>query len=270
MAPAHPGEIHILQLTDSHLFASRDARLLGIATADSLGRVIEAVLAEGRHLDFVIMTGDVSQDYSLESYEIFAELIRGLPCPVFFLPGNHDDGPLMYRIFPRITSQVHVAKCLLCEDWVFCFLNSEVYGVAHGWLQRDEIEFMNARLREHQDRRAVICLHHYPLLVDSAWLDTQTLHNQNEFLSAVSQREQVKMILCGHVHQEQDRQAGGIRCLATPSTSIQFAPLSHDFGLDSKGPGWRYLTLYRDGGVSTEVHRLPPDLFVPDYGVRGY
>ena len=96
------------------------------------------------------------------------------------------------------------------------------------------------------------------------------MHNQDEFNSFVSKFPQIKAVVCGHVHQEFDSVINNIRYIATPSTSIQFEPFSHDFALDQKGPGWRYLTLTAQGEIHTEVFRLPPGRFVADHGVSGY
>ena len=62
----------------------------------------------------------------------------------------------------------------------------------------------------------------------------------------------------------------GIRFLATPSTCIQFMPLSRDFSLDVAGPGWRYLQLHPDGRLATQVWRLPAGSFIPDAQATGY
>ena len=96
------------------------------------------------------------------------------------------------------------------------------------------------------------------------------MHNQDEFNAFIRSLPNVRMVLCGHVHQEVDVTHGAVRYLASPSTSIQFEPLSHNFALDLEGPGWRYLSLNIDGTADTQVHRLPKGRFVPDFGVGGY
>jgi len=47
-------------------------------------------------------------------------------------------------------------------------------------------------------------------------------------------------------------------------------PYSFNFSLDQNGPGWRYLTFKDDGSIETEVYRLPPGLFMPDFAIGGY
>ena len=61
--------ISVLQLTDTHLFADEHGTLLGIKTSESFKAVIESVVNLGMHFDFIMVSGDISQDYSPESYQ---------------------------------------------------------------------------------------------------------------------------------------------------------------------------------------------------------
>ncbi|MCK0526874.1 3',5'-cyclic-AMP phosphodiesterase [Anaerobiospirillum sp. NML120449] len=260
--------ISVLQLTDLHLFAEEAGTLLGVRTADSFKAVLEAVVNQSLHFDIVVVTGDISQDYSVSSYQRFAHAIAMLQKPVFFVPGNHDDGPLMYRILHNFG--VHTERSLICNNWQFVFLNSEVYSVPHGWVERDQLNYLKACCDNHPELNTAVLVHHLPRLVRSNWLDTQTMHNQDEFNNFIAGFPNIKLVLSGHVHQEYDQVHDGIRYIATPSTSIQFEPLSHDFALDMQGPGWRYLRFDRNGGIDTQVFRLPSGRFIPDTGVGGY
>lgn len=262
------GRFCVLQITDTHLFEDENGTLLGIKTRDSFQAVLDAVKAEAKSVDFVVVTGDISQDYSAQSYIRFAEMVSCFSVPVFFLPGNHDDGPLEYRMFGNLG--VSTSRHVICGSWQFVFLNSEVYAQAHGWVEREELELLQEAVMRYPDKNTVALIHHLPLLVGSAWLDTQTLHNQDEFRAFLRHMRTVKLVLSGHVHQEIDEMRCNIRYLATPSTSIQFMPGSQDFELDTKAPGWRYLTFNSDGSFESSVHRLGDNRFSPDFNARGY
>lgn len=261
-------KISVLQLTDSHLFAEESGTLLGVRTDASFKAVLQSIMNQGISFDFVLVTGDISQDYSVGSYQRFAHAVSVLGAPVFFVPGNHDDGPLMYRIFDQYG--VHTERSMICGNWHFIFLNSEVYSVPHGWVERSELNFLKEQYERHPDLNTVVLVHHLPRLVGSRWLDTQTMHNQDEFNAFIAGFPNIKLVLCGHVHQETDVYINNIRYISTPSTSIQFEPYSHDFALDELGPGWRYLQFGTRGQIDTQVYRLPPGRFVPDTGVCGY
>ncbi len=262
------GTVRVLQISDCHLFADQSKELLGVNTADSFKAAVEAIKEQNREYDFIAFTGDISQDYSAASYQHFAKQISILNKPVFFLPGNHDDGPLMYRIFEDLG--VNVAKNVITPNWQYIFLNSEVYAVPHGWILRRQLEYIDFCVKRNPGKFVTVLVHHMPQLVNSEWLDTQTMHNLDEFNTYVRRIPNLKLVLTGHIHQEFDMVDHGIRYIATPSTSIQFTPRSSEFALDNLPPGWRYLTFYPNGEIETEVNRLQSNEFIPDHNVGGY
>jgi Icc protein len=266
--PINKDSVSVLQISDMHLFAQDHEKLLGIDTAFSFQNVIDAVKAQKREIDLVLATGDISQDYSKDSYRRFAFLVKQLDKPVFWLPGNHDDGPLMRRVMPEFG--LSNARNVICGSWQFILLNTQVYSVPHGWILPDQLEYTRKCLEDNPDLNAVVCLHHNTFPVNSAWLDQHELKNKDELLDLVYNHSQVKLVLCGHVHQEHDFIKNSVRFISTPSTSIQFEPLSFNFGLDAQGPGWRYLKLSNKGDIDTQVYRLPFEKYIPDFAIGGY
>lgn len=71
----------LVQLTDSHLFAEADGKLLGLNTGDSLARVVELAVAEQPRIDLILATGDLSQDGSVASYQRFRQLAERIEAP---------------------------------------------------------------------------------------------------------------------------------------------------------------------------------------------
>ena len=99
----------------------------------------------------------------------------------------------------------------------------------------------------------LICLHHPPVKVGSAWLDSVGLDNGPQLLSELATDGRVRMALFGHVHQAYDAMHDGIRIVGTPSTCRQFLPASDEFAVDDRPPAYRRLSLQPDGDVDTEV-----------------
>ncbi len=260
--------VSVLQITDMHLFGKEHDCLLGVDTAASFQAVIEAINAQQTHFDIILATGDLSQDYSTESYRRFAQMVNQLQKPVFWLPGNHDDGPLMRRVMPDFG--ISIARNIIVGKWQFIMLNTQVYSVPHGWILPDQLAYTQQCIEDNIDKFTVVCLHHNTFPVNSAWLDQHELKNKYELLDLIRQYPNVKLVLCGHVHQEQDFVRDNIRFISSPSTSIQFEPFSFNFALDAKGPGWRYLNFANNGLITTEVYRLPAQRFIPDFAIGGY
>lgn len=99
----------------------------------------------------------------------------------------------------------------------------------------------------------MICLHHPPVDMGSAWLDTVGLRNGEEFLQRVQSLGRVRLAVFGHVHQPYDREHDGIRIIGTPSTCRQFLPGSDDFAVDDRPPAYRRITLHDDGSSDTKL-----------------
>ncbi|NDD74258.1 MAG: phosphodiesterase, partial [Gammaproteobacteria bacterium] len=104
-------------------------------------------------------------------------------------------------------------------------------------------------------QHALVVLHHHPVPMQSAWLDTIGLDNAAEFFAVLERRRaRVRGVLWGHVHQEFDAERKGIRLLGTPSTCVQFAPQCDEFALDTRPPAFRTLTLHENGRIDSRVH----------------
>ncbi len=85
--------IKILQLSDTHLHADRNALLHGLSTQESLEQLLAKIKPKIESVDATILSGDVSQDRSAESYANIAKTtISGCTFWVF-----NDDGPFEYE-----------------------------------------------------------------------------------------------------------------------------------------------------------------------------
>lgn len=261
--------IKLVQLTDTHLFAPSNGSLLSINTQDSFHAVVSAILEQNFDFEAILATGDISQDHSEESYQKFESGIEPLSKPCYWLPGNHDFKPNMSSVLPSPQIQC-VDHVLLGGHWQMVMLDSQVVGVPHGRLSDQQLELLDAKLSEHSARHTLVLLHHHPLLVGSAWLDQHSLKDSEQFWDVVNKHPNVRAILCGHVHQDMNREHCGVQVMATPSTCVQFKPNSDDFALDTLTPGWRELILKEDGQLETQVKRLPKGSFSPDFDAEGY
>ena len=102
-------------------------------------------------------------------------------------------------------------------------------------------------------RSVVVCLHHPPIPVGSAWLDTVGLENGDEVLQRMQSLGKVRLAVFGHVHQPYDAKHNDIRIVGTPSTCRQFKPGSEVFAVDDRPPAYRRITLHSDGSTDNEL-----------------
>ncbi|WP_304639653.1 3',5'-cyclic-AMP phosphodiesterase [Pseudomonas sp.] len=260
-----PDHVNVIQLTDSHLFADDEARLLGLDTYASLNAVIDSVLAEHASIDLVLATGDIAQVASESAYQRFMSSIERLATPWYWLPGNHDDAELMSRLG---SEGGFSAPWVDAGNWRLVMLDSSVSGSVAGYLSEEQL----LRLEQALDttRHVLVCLHHHPVPIGVAWMDPIGLRNASALLDRLESSPAVRGVLWGHVHQEIDSQRGNIRLLATPSTCIQFAPGVTDFTTDQRQPGYRWLRLHTNGRIETGVSRLAQGSFQADRNATGY
>lgn len=243
--------VQLLQLTDPHLFGDPARELYGVNTANSFALALEAALASGRVPDAILATGDIGDDMSDAAYAGFRRVLAGRARSVFCLPGNHDDPALMARVLAGEGFQ-YCGRARI-GTWGLVMLDTHVPGRPYGRLVPSEIARLDADLLALGDVPVLVCLHHPPVAVGSAWLDGVGLKNGDEFLEVIDRHPQVRCVLAGHVHQEFDVVRRGVRMLATPSTCAQFAPGTERCVMDRRPPGYRWIELRADGSFASEV-----------------
>jgi len=254
LAPAEPGSVQLVQITDCHICADADERLKGINTRRSFETVRAAIIAAGGDLDLLLATGDLSQDGSAESYHYLAQQLDDLGVPTFWLPGNHDNADAMARHL--CGKRIHAAKRVLAGAWQILLLDSTVEGEVHGRVAEAELAFMEAALRQYPDRHALICLHHQALETGSEWIDLLGLRDADRLREHIAGHRNIRAVLWGHVHQEMQRSIAGVEWMSTPSSCVQFKPASKEFAIGEELPGFRHLRLNADGSLETRVHRV--------------
>lgn len=253
--PSASRDLHILQVTDCHLYSDTDENLLGVNTLDSFLEVLAAAVPDHEPLpDAVIATGDLVHDCSETGYHRLAEAIRPLSKHKATLPGNHDDPRVMEQVLPGYGIQV--CGTLELGDWCLVLLDSHQAGQESGFLPESELARLDRVIRGFSGH-ILIFVHHHPLPIGSPWLDRIALTNGEELLERVRRHPGIKGVIWGHVHQQWRQRLNQAELLATPSTCIQFDPGASQFALALEPPGWRNLTLHADGRLSSEVFHLP-------------
>jgi Icc protein len=262
-----PGTVRLIQITDPHLYADPAATLLGIDTLASLDAVLRLIREEALPADALLATGDLVHDGSAAGYARLRERLAATVRPAYALPGNHDDPAAMAAALrePPVTACRHVRF----GDWSLVLLDSTTPGEDGGFLTAGELAALDEHLRTGA-RHAVVCLHHPPLPIGSAWLDDMALANADALLAIVDRHPSVRGVVFGHIHQPFDATRGGVRLLGTPSTCVQFAEVRPRFGVDTQPAGYRWLGLLPDGGIATGVRRLPAPASAVQLDAAGY
>ncbi len=246
--------VSVIQLTDLHLFADPQGRLLGQRTRATFEAVLAHALASHWPADALLLTGDLVHDERIEGYRWLGQRLRELGVPRYCIPGNHDRLSLVSDFLdPRARAGLRVEPL---GGWDLILLDSTVPGVHGGYLSAGLVAELDAHLGKNPLRPALICLHHQPVPAGSAWIDTMMVANPAELLAVVDRHHNARGLLWGHVHQQLDARRNDTLLLATPSTCIQFLPKSECFALDTATPGYRWLRLHGDGRIESAVERI--------------
>jgi len=260
--------LRLVQLSDCHLYANPGRCLAGLNTQDTFDSVLDLVKTEFSSSEYILATGDLVHDASPQGYERMRDRFEKTNLPVYCLPGNHDVPEVMSQNLNK--GKVITPEAVRLRNWIIIMLDSTVPGREGGHLSTGQLEILEQNLDQNPDHHALVCLHHHPLPIGSAWMDRMALDNSTSFFQIIDRFPQVKAILCGHIHQEYEEQRRQVRLLGAPSTCIQFTPLLDQFKLDRLPPGLRWLELAQDGSIKTGIKRLSAMPTRLDISVAGY
>jgi 3',5'-cyclic-AMP phosphodiesterase len=244
------------QFTDTHLYASATGAMRGQQTLPSFVSALQQA-AGFPGPDAILLTGDLVHDEP-GGYAHLQTLLGTSPVPVHLIPGNHDVASALIAMDeePFDVGGSH----LYAQDgnrWLLVMLSTQAQDRVDGELGEAALAALDRTLGAASDIPALLVMHHPPAAVGSAWLDGIGLADAAAFWSVVDRHPQVRGVLWGHVHQAFEGQRGEVRLMGTPSTCLQFLPGSEEFALDSRGPGWRWLELHADGGITSQVEWVP-------------
>ncbi len=245
----------LVQLTDSHIRADAGFVYDGIATRESLQAVIALMQRRHGSPDALVLSGDLSDDGSPAAYEWLRDCVTALAVPAYCIPGNHDDAETLRAVLPG--AGVHAIDWAEIGGWQLVLLSSVVAGREGGSLGRTGQEALANLLAFARDAPTLVFLHHPPVPVGSAWLDTMCLEDADAFFERIDRHPNVRGMVFGHVHQSFDAARGTLRLLGTPSTCAQFTPRTARHAKDPRMAGYRWFLLRSNGAWETGVERLP-------------
>jgi len=257
--------ICLLHISDSHLYADETARLKGICPHDSFAAVVDHAHAWFPTADAVILGGDMAQDEQPETYSLLGEMLSCWQTQFMISPGNHACmDHLNARLIPVLNRHGSYSDACQLGAWQLITLNSHHAGHVPGLLSESELQHLQDLLGSSTAEHSLVALHHHPIPVGSRWMDNIILKNRMALWEIAARFPQLKVMLCGHIHQAFDSVYQQVRVLGSPSTCIQFTPGQDTFALDNQSPGYRWLELHDDGSIATGINRItgfiPADL----------
>ena len=197
--------ILIAQISDLHLRPRGLPALRVVETNMLTARVVARLLAFRPVLDAVLLTGDITDQADAREYAAAGEILAPLGDRLLPMPGNHDIPGLVRSTF------AHTPAGRTREGEKLCYgvdvgpvrviaLDSSVPEEPWGALGKEQLAWLDAELSAHADRPTLIALHHPPVAVGMAGMDTMGLKDADALAEVVKRHPQVGRIVCGHAH----------------------------------------------------------------------
>ena len=246
--------MNLIQITDLHISKNKDESKHNCKPYERLANVLEMIEDEYADGCNIVITGDLSSDFTEESYKNIKGLLKQFRFNVSILPGNHDDLKLMRSI---CDDQISL-ESVYCENQSFSIFNfdTHIQDNVRGYLNNDEIQNLDEHLSKSKSK-VVIFTHHPIIMVGSEWIDKNITENNNLLLQLMLRHNDTSFhIFSGHVHQEFYKRISNIEFHTSPSTCYQFKAKSEKFCIDNElHNGYRVIAL-RGNVLETRIVRL--------------
>lgn len=236
----------IIQVSDTHLFGDKQRKINGSNPYTNLKTVLSNISQLQDKPSLIVISGDLSQDCTFESYHHIANLLDHFGIKYFLFPGNHDDVLVLNKVFDYNWVKDAVDYSFELNNWFFYVIDTSSYPEDGGKLTQSQLVKLEKTLEQNKNRPTIIFMHHHPIEISSLWMDKMILAEKERFNKIINKNSQIKAVLFGHIHQVFERTIGGVFYASAPSTSFQVLPNCEMFTLEKLAPGYRLIELSKD------------------------
>ncbi len=197
----------VLHISDTHILPDGCLVADRLNTVQQLHTLVKYLIEHAPEygpIDAIILSGDVSDDGSLESYACFKEIMHGFNLPVYVVPGNHDLRENMRKSFideGYIPKEGRLNWCRNIGDIHLIGLDSLKEGFGEGELDSETLFFLRNTLNRIGNSPVILMLHHPPFNSGIKFMDKIGLKTGlDEFKNIVKAYPGSMRIVCGHIH----------------------------------------------------------------------
>lgn len=254
----------IAQMTDTHIGRGPEEG----RHEPNQGRfraVLDRLLTGPDQPDVLVLTGDVTENGDIASFERTAALLTGCPFPVWPIVGNHDTRAALLHAFPQVHAAgdgfVHYAVEL--GGLRMLMLDTLEPGRGGGAFCDNRQAWLAERLAEAPDTPTLVFMHHPPVASGIEWMDPGANAGWVARLGAVLEGQgQIRAICCGHLHRPMATMFHGIPVHVAPSVApllaLDLRPA------DPERPDDRAVIVAEPPGYA--LHRWNGETLVTHYG----
>lgn len=243
MQPPAAGTLRILHLSDTHLTGDGALHQGAVDTTVALERLL-AHVDDVPGIGLVVVSGDVSEDGSPESYATVRDRVGGWAqrhgAALVAVPGNHDlregfrqvltnghvlgeGGAALVHTMEYLPPTVPVSGQSVVAGRRIVTVDTSVPGAGYGELSDTALEHLRTALADADGATdaphgTVVVLHHPPLPAPTELHEALRLQNP-EALADVIRGSDVRVVLGGHYHHHFAGSLAGVPVLVAPGVA---------------------------------------------------
>ncbi|CUH48851.1 metallophosphoesterase [Ruegeria atlantica] len=218
-----------LQLSDLHVVEEGALASSVLDTRRTLTAVIDRLLemkAALDPLDALLVSGDISDDGSADSYAFARAELERLDMPIYVVPGNHDAREPFRAAFANLDATPPsglIDWATTIGDTLVVGLDTLVEGQGGGRLREDSLDLLRNALDTAGQGPVVIMLHHPPIKTGIRFMDAIGLENAEALEAELADTRCDITLIAGHVHGIHHGRLGHHRVATAPSVCSGFA-----------------------------------------------
>lgn len=215
----------IVQISDTHI-TGPGLKTCGVAPmAENLARCVDSINSLNPKPDLVLLSGDVTNDCTQAQAQQAARLLSKLECPLYLVPGNHDNRSVLREAFDPACCPSNVDGFITYvidgHPLRIIALDSVQQRKPGGRLCASRLAWLRECLTKGGDRPTVIFMHHPPLKLGVPETDADGFVGADLFGDVVADFPNIERILCGHIHLLSHVRWRGTIVTTAPSMGMQ-------------------------------------------------
>jgi 3',5'-cyclic AMP phosphodiesterase CpdA len=215
----------LVQLSDTHIRRPGQLAYRRVDTSGFLAQAVASLLALPQPANAVVVTGDLTDFGRPDEYAQLRALLAPISCPIYLMPGNHDDRAELRRAF--VGREYLFQSDETCVQYAvdlgglrLVAIDTTVARAPHGELDSDRLEWLAATLDKDRTTSTIVAMHHPPFATFIGHMDNISLQRGGrELAGIIGRHRQVERIVCGHLHRSIQARFAGTLAQTAPSTA---------------------------------------------------
>lgn len=228
----------IAQLSDLHLTPKHE-KAFGIDVRKNFMDIYESLLQERKHLDALVITGDICYQEGAETiYQWAKQFLDALRIPYYLIPGNHDDTHSLHKSF-NLPPQ-HITNGEIYYEVEFPVGKAFFLDTSDDKISVNQLQWLQQKLHS-VHKQCFIFMHHPPVYAGITYMDTQCpLINKDQLEELLYSFRNIQFVVCcGHFHAEKTILDRNILTMIAPTGFFHIDQDSESFRIDHYKAGWR-------------------------------